>query len=178
MHFLSTNMRLLVFSKITRFAWCQFVERQSVYKSPQFFNKCSTYCDPPALESEFKSARDNFLKLEVIRESVVDFDLLTDEEKIIHDAHKTAVSKWHFTYEDPFDKVKVYTRYRHTLLGRCCGTACRHCVFNYYNVPELLKKNKKFNSSFWAVKDPNMNTAIEIFKDLKVADNVIRGPIF
>ncbi len=45
----------------------------------------------------------------------------------------------------------VFTKKYHLKKGECCGNGCRHCPFNYKNVPEpkkskllsLLKINEK-----------------------------------
>ena len=41
------------------------------------------------------------------------------------------------------------TRLRHHLKGSCCGSACRHCVYNHEAVPYELRGARRFNSAFW-----------------------------
>ena len=41
------------------------------------------------------------------------------------------------------------TRLRHHLKGSCCGSACRHCVYNHEAVPFELRGARRFNSAFW-----------------------------
>ncbi|CAG0922045.1 unnamed protein product [Notodromas monacha] len=74
---------------------------------------------------------------------------LSPAERLIRDLHLKAISEGHFTYDDPETGLKVLTRLRHFLKGRCCGNACRHCVYDLENAPEELKRKRRFNSSFW-----------------------------
>ncbi|KAF6215424.1 hypothetical protein GE061_010176 [Apolygus lucorum] len=108
--------------------------------------------------------RRRFWELERLRERILEYETLSEEERAIHKAHEEAVRRGHFTYEDPAGGGTVETRYKHFLTGLCCGYACRHCTFNFYNVPKYLKASKTFNSSFWVecsdgpqVKEPALN---------------------
>ena len=52
-----------------------------------------------------------------------------------------------FYYEGGY---MVFTEKYHLAKGYCCGNGCRHCPYNYNNVPEprkteLLNKAKKIN---------------------------------
>ena len=44
---------------------------------------------------------------------------------------------------------QVMTRLRHHLKGTCCGSACRHCVYNHEAIPYELRGAKRFNTAFW-----------------------------
>ena len=57
------------------------------------------------------------------------------------------VNREDFYYEDGYI---VFTEKYHLQKGFCCGNGCRHCPFNYEDVPELkrsqllsLRKNEK-----------------------------------
>lgn len=41
-----------------------------------------------------------------------------------------------------FDKsgLMVFTEKYHLQRGFCCGNGCRHCPYNYENVPDLKKR--------------------------------------
>ena len=56
------------------------------------------------------------------------------------------------------------TRLRHHLKGTCCGSACRHCVYNHEAIPYELRGAKRFNSSFWVDADTDSNEAQETEK--------------
>ena len=45
----------------------------------------------------------------------------------------------HFYYNE--NNYIVFTEKYHLKRGYCCGNGCRHCPFNYENVPEPLKSN-------------------------------------
>jgi len=81
------------------------------------------------------------------------------------EAHRKAVNNGHFTYDDPITGLKVMTRLRHHLKGTCCGSACRHCVYNHEAIPYELRGAKRFNSSFWVDADTDSNEAQETEKD-------------
>jgi hypothetical protein len=50
----------------------------------------------------------------------------------------------HFYYDT--NGLTVFTRVYHLEKGYCCGNGCRHCPFDYVNVPEprktLLAENR------------------------------------
>lgn len=104
--------------------------------------------DPRELEK-----RQKFWEMEKEMESKVVYDQLTEEERVIHEAHAAAVRRGHFTYDDPATGDRIKTRLRHFLKGRCCGKACRHCIFDHEKVPDAKKKTSRFNSSFWVYDD-------------------------
>ncbi|MGH2565556.1 MAG: DUF5522 domain-containing protein [Ginsengibacter sp.] len=51
----------------------------------------------------------------------------------------------HFYYDE--SGLMVFTEKYHLQRGYCCGNSCRHCPYNYENVPEpqksILNKNEK-----------------------------------
>lgn len=54
-------------------------------------------------------------------------------------------------YLDNFGRL-VFTEHYHLQRGYCCGNGCRHCPYNYINVPQpgreiLIKKRKAAHSS-------------------------------
>ena len=83
----------------------------------------------------------------------MDYNQLSAKEKLIHLKHKEAIEGLHWTYIDPDSGLKVITRFRHYLKGKCCGNACRHCVYDHEAVPEEIKVNRTFNSAFWIDKE-------------------------
>ena len=40
------------------------------------------------------------------------------------------------TYIDPVKGYQVLTSQAHLRRGSCCGNSCRHCPFEYINVPK------------------------------------------
>lgn len=57
---------------------------------------------------------------------------LSTEIKKIHD---DACARGQQTYIDPATGYTVLTRLAHELRGSCCGNACRHCPYDWKNVP-------------------------------------------
>lgn len=58
---------------------------------------------------------------------------------------KELVEKVHYYINE--DGLIVFTAQYHLEKGYCCGNGCRHCPFEFENVPEpkrseLLKKNE------------------------------------
>lgn len=98
---------------------------------------------------ENRKIRERFEASEREWEKLVDERLLQPGDLTIHKAHKLAVARGHFTYDDPHSGYRVMTRLRHFLRGSCCGNACRHCVYDHVNVAEKEKSHRVFNSSFW-----------------------------
>ncbi|MBU3743421.1 MAG: hypothetical protein FGM61_02590 [Sediminibacterium sp.] len=47
----------------------------------------------------------------------------------------------HFYYED--GGMMVFTKVYHLEKGYCCGNGCRHCPFDFENVPEPRKSMLK-----------------------------------
>lgn len=68
----------------------------------------------------------SFWEKEMLHNSSVCYNLLNEDEKVIHNLHEEAVKKGHFTYYDPKTNERILTRLRHFLRGKCCGNACRH----------------------------------------------------
>ncbi|KAK8383164.1 hypothetical protein O3P69_011589 [Scylla paramamosain] len=101
------------------------------------------------IAKENRKTRERFEACEKEWEKLVDERLLQPEDFTIHEAHKLAVARGHFTYDDPYTGCRVMTRLRHFLRGSCCGSACRHCVYDHVNVAEKEKSQRVFNSSFW-----------------------------
>ena len=81
-------------------------------------------------------------------------ETLTEAERTAHRAHQSAVAAGHFTYDDPETGLRVLTRLRHFLRGRCCGNACRHCVYGHEAVQESVRARRRFNSAFWVDASP------------------------
>ena len=101
------------------------------------------------LSPEVQAKREKYLNFEREFESKVDYSQLTDKEKAIHQLHKEAVEEFKWTYIDPESGNKVNTRFRKFCLDKCCGSGCRHCIYDHENVGEDQKGQKRFNSAFW-----------------------------
>ena len=43
--------------------------------------------------------------------------------------------------------LMVFTEAYHLKRGYCCGNKCKHCPYNYKNVPEVIKKEKDNNQN-------------------------------
>jgi hypothetical protein len=73
------------------------------------------------------------------------------EEELIKREHDRACAEGKAYYVDPKTKYRVMTRECHLQRGKCCGSLCRHCPFDYVNVvaatdagaPAKKKKSKK-----------------------------------
>lgn len=50
-------------------------------------------------------------------------------------AHDKAVEEGRDTYVDPDTGYMVFTQRTHIRRGTCCGSACRHCPYDWRNVP-------------------------------------------
>ena len=50
--------------------------------------------------------------------------------------HDDACTRGEPSYIDPRTGYLVFTAVGLTQRGGCCGSACRHCPFDYENVPE------------------------------------------
>lgn len=48
--------------------------------------------------------------------------------------HNDAVAKGLYWYRDPETQYIVFTELYHKKRGRCCGSRCRHCAFDWMNV--------------------------------------------
>ncbi|KAL9988846.1 hypothetical protein ACROYT_G003336 [Oculina patagonica] len=73
---------------------------------------------------------------------------LSDDEKNIYFAHKTACMKGENSYADPVTGYMVFTEEFLMKRRSCCGNGCRHCPYGHENVPQS-QRNKKFNSAFY-----------------------------
>lgn len=51
------------------------------------------------------------------------------------EAHSRAIQEGRDTYVDPETGYVVFTQRAHERRGTCCGSACRHCPFDWRNVP-------------------------------------------
>lgn len=83
--------------------------------------------------SKRKKLRAEFSSLEADLEKNFEMHRLSEEDLSIHIAHKNAIDKGHFTYDDPYTQNRVMTRLRHFLRGSCCGNACRHVRILFNN---------------------------------------------
>lgn len=72
---------------------------------------------------------------------------LSENEKNIYFAHKTACLKGENTYTDPVTGYMVFTEEFLRKRRACCGNGCRHCPYSQENVPGQSKK--KFNTAFY-----------------------------
>lgn len=101
------------------------------------------------LDEEQRTKRAAFLAGEKARQAAVDLNRLSPMERRIHQLHQEAVDDFKFTYVDPISNLKVVTTYRHFLKGTCCGSACRHCIYQHEAVFEARRQERTFNTSFW-----------------------------
>lgn len=92
----------------------------------QYSNTSTSDEDPEAKKLQQTNMREKFWEKENDFESQVDYQALSESEKLIHKLHREAIERGHFTYDDPQTGYKVFTRLRHFLRGSCCGNACRH----------------------------------------------------
>jgi hypothetical protein len=53
----------------------------------------------------------------------------------IEELHYLACENGQDTYIDPQSGYLVLTSQAHLKRGTCCGNQCRHCPFDYVNVP-------------------------------------------
>ena len=90
------------------------------------------------LKPEYQVIREAYLDFERDWENKVKYELLSDKEKLIHLKHKEAIEDFHWTYIDPESGNKAITRFRHYLKKKCCGNACRHCIYNHEQVRDIL----------------------------------------
>jgi len=101
--------------------------------------------------------RKEFLTEEFERDQKVEKQNLSDSYLEIYELHKEAVNSFKFTYIDPPTGLKVLTTYRHFLKMKCCGNACRHCIYDHEAVEKERKDQRMFNSAFWVDK-PHTDT--------------------
>jgi len=65
----------------------------------------------------------------------------------IEDLHTKACERGDETYIDPATGFTVFTRIAHENRGSCCGMRCRHCPYDYENVPGKKSKAQKKESA-------------------------------
>ena len=53
-------------------------------------------------------------------------------------AHDKACKMKKGYYIDPSTGHRVMTQFMHLKRGDCCGNECRHCPYEYVNVPKLM----------------------------------------
>ena len=106
--------------------------------------------NPQPENEEQKKNLARFLQLEEdIRKNLNTADF-TAEQLAIHEKHAEAIASFDLMYEEPGRPgIKVFTRLRHFLKRKCCGSACRHCVYDHENVKPERRAERRFNSSFW-----------------------------
>merc|ERR1712086_663730 len=61
----------------------------------------------------------------------------------IIELHREACDRKERTYDDPETGLKVFTEYNHLERGVCCGSACRHCAYNWENVKTKATRTVK-----------------------------------
>lgn len=57
--------------------------------------------------------------------------------------HREACDRKERTYTDPDTGLQVFTEYNHLERGECCGSACRHCAYNWKNVKTKSQKRSQ-----------------------------------
>ncbi|KAK7053119.1 hypothetical protein SK128_015295 [Halocaridina rubra] len=137
------------------------------------FNRCAS--NDTESEEELQRARaqrkTEFENEEEKWDALVDMTLLSADDVKIYEAHKLAVQRGHFTYDDPFQRDRIVkTRLRHFLRGTCCGNACRHCIYDHLNVADSEKSQRIYNSAFWVPRE----TRPDLVKKLMAAESVAR----
>jgi hypothetical protein len=60
----------------------------------------------------------------------------------IESLHQQACNSCKDSYIDPLTGYSVFTAYSHTKRGKCCGSGCRHCPFEYINVKDVSKRKE------------------------------------
>eukprot|EP00009_Paramoeba_aestuarina_P016617 CAMPEP_0201533354 /NCGR_PEP_ID=MMETSP0161_2-20130828/52954_1 /ASSEMBLY_ACC=CAM_ASM_000251 /TAXON_ID=180227 /ORGANISM="Neoparamoeba aestuarina, Strain SoJaBio B1-5/56/2" /LENGTH=88 /DNA_ID=CAMNT_0047937309 /DNA_START=86 /DNA_END=352 /DNA_ORIENTATION=- len=58
----------------------------------------------------------------------------------IEDLHHQACENEQETYIDPHTGFTVFTSYGHWRRGKCCGSLCRHCPYDFVNVRKRTPK--------------------------------------
>jgi hypothetical protein len=56
-----------------------------------------------------------------------------------HQLQQQACARGKFTHLDPSTGFMVFTELGLRRRGDCCGSTCRHCPFDYENVPEPVR---------------------------------------
>ena len=60
----------------------------------------------------------------------------------IESLHQQACNECKDVYIDPLTGYSVFTAYSHIKRGKCCGSGCRHCPFEYVNVKDVSKREE------------------------------------
>jgi hypothetical protein len=60
----------------------------------------------------------------------------------IETLHLQACNSCSDTYIDPATGYSVFTAYSHKKRGKCCGSGCRHCPFDYVKVNDVRKRDE------------------------------------
>ncbi len=71
----------------------------------------------------------------------------------IESLHQQACADCKETYVDPATGYSVFTAYSHTKRGKCCGSGCRHCPFDYVKVIDAKKRDELRNRNAESVKE-------------------------
>ena len=71
----------------------------------------------------------------------------------IEEVHQKACAECKETYIDPATGYSVFTAYSHTKRGKCCGSGCRHCPFDYVKVIDAKKRDELRNKKAESAKD-------------------------
>ena len=90
-----------------------------------------------------------FWRAERELEANLRLDQLSVSDVEIHRRHSEAVANMDLMYDDPETGLKVLTRLQHYVKGKCCGSACRHCVYGHEKVKPEVRARRRFNSAFW-----------------------------
>ena len=84
------------------------------------------------------------------------------------------LENFHWTYIDPKTGLKAVTRFRHYCKKRCCGSACRHCIYKHENVDEDKKKHIRFNSAFFVKMENYDYTDEDVQTWMKAAEALVK----
>jgi len=132
-------------------------------------NLCANVKTPAKqLSPEIIAKREKYLLFERDFENKVDYAKLSDKEKEIHFLHKEAIEQFKWTYIDPATGNKASTRFRKYLLEKCCGSGCRHCIYDHEAVPATQKLLKRFNTAFWTPVDNPPNTENIVIPEIHI----------
>mmetsp|Transcript_30623 Transcript_30623/g.37399 ORF Transcript_30623/g.37399 Transcript_30623/m.37399 type:complete len:166 (+) Transcript_30623:95-592(+) len=65
----------------------------------------------------------------------------------IEELHRHALKTNSKTYIDPLTGFTVFTEIQHLQRGKCCGNRCRHCPYEWANVPPSKKSSSSSRST-------------------------------
>ncbi len=77
------------------------------------------------------------------------YEQMTKRERTIYLAHIAAVQQRRLTYRDPETGAIVMTISQLLFNGECCGNGCRHCPYELVNASDAIRRNRKWNGSYW-----------------------------